>query len=293
MKYKLIIFFLAISSFCFSQHQTTDTSASCIANWKKGEKKILTISRGPRFAYEAHITVVDLTSAGYTLEWIFHLPEDFKKTFPGRADSMPAFEGMKMLYKTSLAGSFVELLNWQEVYDGYWKMMEFSLPKEMDSLKTSAIAKAKALFYSREAVEATLIKEIQLYHLPYGGTYSINEKKLSGTLPNSLFEYPLPAVETYKLTDLIPGESFKLAMRKEIEIKDAQQFLESMLKKMKVKPDIDMEQEKKKLLSLQLQDRTQYTFSVKTGWMNEVRYSSISSVGESRKTDFFFMRMKE
>jgi hypothetical protein len=71
------------------------------------------------FSYEAHITVLDSTKNSYTIQWTFHLPDKIKETNPKLAHSLPVFEGMKMISKTSEAGVFKELINWQEVKDTY------------------------------------------------------------------------------------------------------------------------------------------------------------------------------
>lgn len=81
-------------------------------------------------SYEAHIQVTDSTE-GYTLKWVFHLPQEVKKANPLIELAMPVYEGMQMIYKTDRNGVFKELINWKEVKDTYLKMMMVSLPRNL------------------------------------------------------------------------------------------------------------------------------------------------------------------
>ena len=241
MKYLLTFFTLSICFFAFSQSKVKDSSASCIANWKKGEEKVLyiihnkenyefdTLKSRINFSYEAHVSILDSNSTGYTVQWIFHLPEAIMQTNPNLADSLPVFEGMKMVFKTSGTGSFIELINWKEVKDAYIKMMEFSLPKNPDSTAKAVLNQTKALFNSKEMVEASLIKEIQLFHLPYGYKFTTKRTIAKTELANPFANEPLPAVQTFKITELRPKEDyFKLVVRQVIDKASAMKMFEGI-----------------------------------------------------------------
>ena len=151
-----------------------------MAHWKKGDLRVYNILRNKKeytsgkltseftFAYEAHVTVLDVTKSGCTIEWIFQLPAKMKEQNPGYASTIPVYNGMKMVFKTSPEGEFEKLVNWQEVRDAYILMMEFSLPKEMTAMQKSSLEQTKTLFNNREMVESMLIKEIDIFYLPYG-----------------------------------------------------------------------------------------------------------------------------
>lgn len=103
-----------------------------------------------------------------------------------------------MIFRTSETGEFKELINWQDVRDSYIKMMEISLPKKMDSTAKIALEQSKAIFNSKEMVESSLIKEIQVFYLPYGNTFTTNEINATTQLPNPFAGEPLPALEHIK-----------------------------------------------------------------------------------------------
>jgi hypothetical protein len=84
-----------------------------MADWKKGDNRILAItrtniqngegasSRRFEFTHAATITVLDKTDSGYTLQWVYHFPADFKLAHPLLADSIPIYEGLKIIYHTT------------------------------------------------------------------------------------------------------------------------------------------------------------------------------------------------
>jgi hypothetical protein len=57
----------------------------------------------------------------------------------GLADSLPVYNGMKMIFNITGVGSFIELLNWEEVRDTYFRMNRLSRPKITDSAEAAAI----------------------------------------------------------------------------------------------------------------------------------------------------------
>src|SRR5689334_23291104 len=129
MSVKSVATFILVFIYAFAASQVTQKNSSynCVAHWKKGEEKVLLIKRekvksdsgNPEppfiFSYEAYITVLDSTAEGYKMQWVFHLPEDVKKSTPGLAEAMPVYEGLKMIFLTDRMGYFKELINWEEV----------------------------------------------------------------------------------------------------------------------------------------------------------------------------------
>ncbi|MCY7292832.1 MAG: hypothetical protein LH615_11695, partial [Ferruginibacter sp.] len=84
MKKSLIFITILFSNLLsFSQNRITDTSATCIAFWNKGEQKVFQISHNKQkyfkgniksnveVKYEAHIKIIDSTTDGYMVEWRF------------------------------------------------------------------------------------------------------------------------------------------------------------------------------------------------------------------------------
>ncbi len=305
MKFILIIIYATISLVGYSQNNSSDTSASCVAYWKKGERRTLSIIHNKvsykageiesnfRFAYEADVLILDSTTEGYKVQWTFHLPQIVKKAHPLLADSLPVYEGMKMVFTTSGTGAFVELLNWQEVKDAYVKMMEFSLPKNLDSAGKSAVAQSKAVFNSREMVEASLINEIRLFYFPFGYKFSITETKANTELPNPFGDEPLPAVQTFQITELKPEKDyFKLLVKQDIDKTGAEKILDGLLKKMNITQDSSIVEGKKMLSSLEITEHREYYISQSTGWLKNVRYRKTAKNIQINQIDSYLIDMK-
>ena len=305
MKYVLTITCLAISLAGFSQINSSDTSASCVAYWKKGERKVLSIIHNKEsyesgesksngaFAYQADVLILDSTSQGYKIQWTFHLPDLLKKTHPLLADSLPVFEGMKMVFTTSQTGAFTELLNWQEVKDTYIKMMELSLPKNLDTVAQSAIAQSKALFNSKEMVEASMINEIRLFYFPYGFKFTTRETKANAEFPNPFADEPLPAVQTYQITELRPKQDyFKLVVKQDIDKVAAEKILDGLLRKMNVPQDSSAVEAKKMLSSLEIKEYREYYIFQSTGWLKNVIYKKTAKNTQINQTDSYLIEMR-
>lgn len=306
MKYFLTIFSMFIVSSAFSQEMHKDSSADYTANWLKGENKIYYIIHNKEnfesgqlksevnFAFETQITVLDSTTNGYTVQWIFHLPDEIKEANPKLADSLPVFEGMKMIFETSKAGVFKELTNWREVRDTYLKMMEFSLPNKMDSATKSALEQTKALFNSKEMVESALIKEIQIFYLPYGDTFTTNEITVKTQLPTPFGNGTLPALETYKIKELNRKQNyFWLAINQNIDKSGAQKFFEGVFSKLNIDSGNAVLKAKEFLNTLEIKDNSEYKFILTTGWPKRINYERSVQNNQIKQTDSYIIEMKE
>ncbi len=306
MKLSAIILSIFMYSFAFAQANKNDTSFNCIANWKKGEEKTLLIEQNKKsyesgdlksdfnFSYEAAITVLDSSKEGYRIQWIFHLPEEVKQANRGLAELMPVYEGLQMIFTTTDIGTFIELLNWEEVKDAYVKMMEISLPKNMDDPAKDAMNKAKALFNSREIVEAALIKEIILYYFLYGASFTINESKQETSLPSPFSADSIPAVLTTRITEISPlSDEIKIMTSQQIDRGSANKFFEGFFRKMNLPADSVMPKAKEILSQFEMTDHSEYLISRSTGWVKKVNFQRIRRTYQMESKDSFTIEMKK
>jgi hypothetical protein len=306
MKLSAIFISIFICSFASAQGNKNDTSFNCIANWKKGEEKVLLIGRDKKsyqsgvlksdfnFSYEAFITILDSSKEGYTIQWVFHLTEEVKQANPGLAESMPVYEGLKMIFTTTDLGTFKELLNWEEVRDAYVKMMEVSLPKNMDDKQKDAVNKAKELFNSREMVEAALIKEIILYHFLYGGSFTTNGSKQKTSLPSPFSEDSLPAILTTKITEISASpDHVKIITDQQIDIANSGKLFESIFRKMNLPEDSVMTMSKEMLSQFEIEDHSEYLVSRSTGWINKLEYQRTGRTNQMESRDSFIIETKK
>lgn len=118
MKLITLIFLLLSFNLSIAQQSTKYFSAGCTPNWKKGEKKVLLITRTNKeysggkllsnsvIPLNTNITVIDSSAEGYTSEWVFHLTDKFKKENLTYKEQMPGYDGLKMIFKIRNDGSF-------------------------------------------------------------------------------------------------------------------------------------------------------------------------------------------
>lgn len=305
-EYLLVVLLIGSTMQVFGQSEMTDSSATCISSWKKGETKTFLIrhlkekyeaeklTSKNNFSYLANVVVLDSLGSGYTIQWVFHLPEAAKKINPLIGDSLPVFEGMKMIYRISEVGVFVELINWEEVRDTYIRMTEISLPKNMDSTARLVMEKTKELFSTKQVVESALIREIQLYHFPYGGRFTVRPTNVRSELPNPLSDEPLPAIQSYKITELNPKQDyFKLMVDQKVDLESAEKIFEGILKKMKLNADTALPEARKVLKSLEMADHHEYKIIWSTGWIKRAFYKRTARNESMVQVDSYLIEMKD
>jgi hypothetical protein len=305
MKIILIISAFLFSTLAFSQKIfLKDSTASCIAKWNKGDTKTLNIlhnkesqvagelEAGDPFIYVVHLTVLDKDSAGYLMQWQMGLPEQLKKINPHLADSLTVFNGFNIIYRTDEQGGFAELVNWREVRDAYIGMAELSIPKNKDAMSDSIMDRVKAMFNTKTMVENAFIQDIQIFHSPFGNTYSTRGIKVSTQLPNPFGNEPLPAVSTTRITELRPKQNyFKLNNTQEIDKVATSKLLKDVFTKMGLTEDkrIPMEEVNEIIKDFSLSIISEYRILLSKGWISKVKYQKIASSAQSKQTETYII----
>lgn len=303
MKIIATLLLLVTSTLSIAQNILNDTSVSFIGSWSKGEEKVIEIVRtkvtlrsgSPAstfdFSYEAHISILDSSKDGYTIKWVFHLTDKFKKENPLLAMAMPVYEGLKMIFTTTNFGSFKELINWQEVKDAYVSMMELSLPQNLSDSTRAAINKSNELFNSREMAEAALIKEIQLYYAPYGGIFTSQGTKTATSMESPFGGEQLPAITNQQLIQKDTG-SFTAIFSQELDSTGINIMMNGMLKKMGIPLDSLKENGKDMLSGFQMIDFNKYKLQKSTGWISELTHERIAMIADTKQSETFNFRLK-
>jgi hypothetical protein len=304
MKAILIFSALILSFSGYSQSTLKDSAVNCVARWRSGEKRTYLITHEKstitesgrsapfRFAYEAQVSVLDSTARSYTVKWVFHIPDEYKKMHAGLADSLPAFNGMTMIFKTSEMGAFVELINWEEVRDAYFRQTEISLSKKNNSIAATAIKHAKEMFGSREAVESALIKEIQLFYTPYGYQFTTKVVSSDAGIPNPFGGDSFPAHQTYQITDIDrTKDAFSLVIHLKTDKAALSNLIDPMLRKMGVKDDAEMAKLRTQMATYDMQDHSEYNFQNSTGWIRNLHYNRTVLAGAFKQSDTYTIEL--
>jgi hypothetical protein len=164
----------------------------------------------------------------------------------------------------------------------------------MDSTQRALVKKSTDFFHSKDMVEAALIPEITIFHFPYGGYFSKNERKVNTEIQNQLFgDTPLPAVQTIQLTDLNPQSDFyKVSIKQTINMAGAEGILKNFLKGTDVPVDSVIAETKKVLEHMDINQSMEYRFSQSTGWPQSINLLKTANTQEKGQREVYQIRLK-
>lgn len=303
----LFLFLLLIASAVSlsAQNRITDSSVTCIAFWKKGEERKLKIthtkSRGTSetdmrsedaMSYIARVTVLDSTADGYKIKWKFTQPQLQKTGVIKDGSGVPIFDGMEFIFSTNDGGMFMELENWEEVRDNYRKLFLLSAKDTTDAVFKSTMEKALAMFSTREQVENSMIKEIQIYHSVYGLEFNRAVVKTAAILPSPYVSEGLPAT-TEIVANLSPVSSayLTIGMNVQLERKGTAKVLKEVFKKMGVSGnDADLN---KAIESMDISEKSEYQVRLSDGWIKQAIMTRISQTGPIRQAESFLIELED
>lgn len=285
-----------------AQNRLTDTTATCVAYWKNKESKVFLVKNIKdqkvdsstqshlEFSYEAHITVKDSTKDGYTVEW---KNENYTSDDPSMSQVNMFFKNLKFIYKTDKNGDFSELVNWEEVRDFYVNLGALSIPKNNDTAQ-AVWEKTKALFQTREAVENTLIKDVQMFHTFYGGEYPTRKQSAETILPNPFGGQPIPALTTVQVSRLQKNSpTCTVRTTQEIDQGKAGIFIADLLKALGMPEAKTREELEEAFKYFSLRDEAEIELQVKTGWPVSLRFKRVAKMMSTLQTDTYSFTIKQ
>lgn len=289
---KIFLFIIALycSSIVLAQNTVTDTSATCVAYWQKGAVKTFSITHRKEkqqagkpvtqsvVSYDAYLRIIDSTQAGYTIEWTQQNYRSEGVDPQTMALTNSLMQGLKIIYKTDDIGTFKELVNWKSIRDFWIGKMEASVDKS-DKNAVEAMKKTKALFQSKESLEAVLIREIRLYHMPYGVEYTYKGQQVEILLPNITGGEPFPATIHLQLTEINPSkDACHIRMVQTLEKEKGRALLIAMLQKLFAAQlgDSDIEKEIK---VLEMTDTNEFDLTLSTGWLSKASVKRMVNIG--------------
>ena len=142
-------------------------------------------------------------------------------------------------------------------------------------------------------VISTLIPEILLFHFLYGNTFSNEEIKESGELPNPLGGESLPAIRTLKVRPYNQNTSNReIEINQEIEPIGAQRIFNSILSKFDIEDNKLNEEVNKLAESIQVTDSRLYRYDLNSGWFKKIDYKKSILLNEKMQVDSFEIRKK-
>lgn len=189
MKKTLFIGILLLFSIkTFGQISVKDSTVQVVGYWSKLEKQSYnvsyeklkiknkdTISR-ELMQYEVDLKVIDSTENSYTTEWYYkNFKIDTNNELVKKLTSLS--NDISVLIKTDELGSFIEVVNWENVRDYLNKVSE-ELKKELKDIPNSEqiIDNIKNIYSSKQSVEANAIKDAIQFYSFHGVKYKLGEE---------------------------------------------------------------------------------------------------------------------
>lgn len=205
----VIVFFVTTN--LYSQNDTN--KVAFVSNWSVGDIyyfKITQINQhwtdnsltnDQKQEYIAKFSVIDSTENSYTINWsyeknigeAYNIPENLRNKFS-------KYNLTEIKYKTSEVGTFIEILNWKEIGESMNNMFDdlIEIPDVKDEKKKKALEtslnRLRQIYSSKQGIEQLAFKEIQIFHMPLGIEFDINEPLFyDEELPNIFGGYPIKA----------------------------------------------------------------------------------------------------
>jgi hypothetical protein len=287
---KLILtaFFATIVLNAFTQNQFTDTSATMVSYWKKGDEKRYNIQfketkveNGKKTvdtsSYQVVLKVLDEKPDSYTIQW----------EYPGtvctdaRCIKTSGFQwllpGVKIIYSTTETGAFKQLENYTEVkqhLDRYFNIIQQNIEK--DTVKAGIMGALFKMLSSREIIEQVVLKDIALLHKCYGVEYySHNPQTSDIELPNFLGGEPFPALlSVYYYPGKTTALTLSVGLRMDInEDKALPLMVDGLMRLLKKNGKTELSADKIKQeiknggYKIKIDDESGFEFYKQSGWI--------------------------
>lgn len=212
---------LLIGLSTFAQINTADSTAQVIGYWGKGEKQKYLISydklqlsgddttRKENAKYEVEISILDSTANSYIIEWNYRNFNVAKINMLTK-DVTDIIRDMSVVFKTDEFGSFIEIINLEEIRDLLKEALELtknSIPANSEVLNVWDETVSK--FLTKQAIEGLALQDIQQFYTFHGGSYKLGEV-LKGIVevPNVLGNEPLHSDMTVTLQGIYVEDNY-------------------------------------------------------------------------------------
>lgn len=299
--FNLLCLSILINTTVVAQNRFTDSSATCIAFWSRHDSHVYKIRHvksktgqndqilSRESNYEAHIKVVDSTEKGFTIEWTYKNFQASGVTENVLNSLETIMDGIKFIYKTDDMGMFSELVNWEQVRDRAFASYEKAIAEKGRSNELiAALKQVKSIFNSKENIESVLIKEVQLFHTPYGREYNKTAEVFETELPNVTGGSPFPANITIVLDTVnIKNDLINLSISQTIDKGKAGPIIVDILKKISATPIKDETEMKRQVKEMEISDISQYTISLSTGWIKYLVFNRTSKISTNKQVETY------
>lgn len=277
----------------FGQNVTTDSSATFVAYWKDGDEQLLKVSISKEkykngalinldtISYPVKIRILESTDEGYLIEWKY---TGFNPLAIIKSSALetPLTTVSSIIYRTDNTGAFAELVNWKEIKSSIEQELAKLISRSPSAQVKAMMEQMRLLYSDREKIEAIAIREVQLYHSPFGAEYIVGRKlKGESQLPNVFGGEPFPSVLTAELIEINKLENrATLAGSQEIDRAKATQIIADFVRKL---PSSDTKENN--IPALEINDVSRFVIELNTGWLTEVYFQRIVHAADLKNVD--------
>lgn len=297
-------------TFAYGQNSVTDSTATIVSHWKKGEEiNLALLKQRSKFkgsqllsdegsTYEATITILDSTQEGYTLEWIYRNFKLKNPSTPPLVESIfKLLEGMEVKYTTNKLGAFTSLLNWQDIQEIGLKKIDSIFGKIKDPQAIALSNQAKSMFNSKQSIELMAIKEVRLYHSLFSRAQyelKLNEVlKIATQLPNILGGDPFPAFLTIEMTALKPEENYcKIQTFRTLDEEKTTKILFAYFTKTAKETGAPAPTEKD-LPLIKISEKNEFEVDLKSGWLTRIYNKNEVQSADLKQIDLCEIRLQK
>lgn len=292
MKQRLLILFFLLAYALTSAQEEKATPLAVEPHWQVGDKKLLEIVQGKLKYHDGQmvpsdqvklsmieIEVLEERLLGYHIRWTVREAKMIGASNPLELSHLlSSGPGTKLEFYTDRLGGFLQLSNWEEIQqslvqklDAIFPMLRSRLPeaeaKEIIDLLTSLAA-------DWEKIEPFLLKEIQLFHRPYGYWLIPNETFQSEGAIDNPWGSPVPATLSVRWEE--PEEKHteafvQLVQRIDMNKKDARRLLDQVMERLEMTKEGSDDSEENDQ-PIQLLDSSNYVYNLKSGWLESSVY---------------------
>jgi len=287
----LILFFFCTTNLIAQQ----DSTISYVAYWHKGEtqkykiiKKKLEHRNGKETknevkSYITSFTVLDSTATSYLIEYKYE--NTLFDSSPELTQQMSSlgekYRYLTVKYRTDEYGAFQGIENWKEV----GKMMNdaFALVvKNTEGAKKRELENAmkplREMYSSKEGIEGLVFKELQTFHGPYGGAFSLTDTiRYEDELPNLMGGSPIKANASIFFQPInYENETCTFINELNPDPEDIRSMVTDMMSKILAATNFKSEAEKKERMAemnkafaemkMDIRDYSTYTYDLATSW---------------------------
>ncbi|MDO9257506.1 MAG: hypothetical protein Q7U54_18455 [Bacteroidales bacterium] len=172
----------------YGQINMSDSTVQVIGYWNKHDKQTYTVTNEnykvkdsdttsrESYKYVVDITIVDSTADSYTIDWFYH-DYDIQAENELIKKLSSIAEDMTVTIITDDLGAFIEVVNWKDIRDYIFKATKLLKKEEKDIPGfDKLIEQMEQMYNSKEAIEASAIKEIQQFYTYHGAKYKLGEE---------------------------------------------------------------------------------------------------------------------